>query len=463
MVQGVPGEGVIDTGAEITILGGELFRKVVSANRLKKRDFKPPDKTPRTYNQQVFSLDGRIALDLTFGETTMKTMVYVKMDATEQLLLSKGVCRQLGIVTYHPDVKRCLETVETSDAAVQVPTVRVQLLKSMSTPPGESICVAVKTTSSLRDQDTMMLDSDPDLTPDGVQVSSSLLNGGDGGVSIVLCNHSGFTCQLEKDQDIGTLEEVEPVTVTSPPESDVQSTLTHATVLVRNVKSEEERRQKLCEIFLEDPDFSDERHLLELLKEHHECFCLEENERGKTDFVQFEIDTGNAPPWKQRPRRMPFAVREQVSRQLCTMQETGVIQPSHSPWSSPVVLVRKRDGSHRFCVDYRELNAVTKPDSFPLPRIDNLLDQLGSTQYFSTLDLAAGYWQICMHPASREKTAFVTHEGLHKFRVVPFGLTNAPAAFQRLMQQVLMGLNPENGNLFVSVYIDDVLIFSKSL
>ena len=160
---------------------------------------------------------------------------------------------------------------------------------------------------------------------------------------------------------------------------------------------------------------------------------------------------------------MPFAVREQVSRQLCTMQETGVIQPSRSPWSSPVVLVRKRDGSHRFCVDYRELNAVTKPDSFPLPRIDDLLDQLGSTQYFSTLDLAAGYWQIRMHPASREKTAFVTHEGLHEFRVMPFGLTNAPAAFQRLMQQVLMGLNPENGNLFVSVYIDDVLIFSKSL
>ena len=91
---------------------------------------------------------------------------------------------------------------------------------------------------------------------------------------------------------------MEPVTVTSPPESDVQSTLTHATVLVRNVKSEEEQRQKLCEIFQEDPDFPDETqgHLLELLKEHHECFCLEENERGKTDLVQFEIDTGNAPP-----------------------------------------------------------------------------------------------------------------------------------------------------------------------
>ena len=103
---------------------------------------------------------------------------------------------------------------------------------------------------------------------------------------------------------------------------------------------------------------------------------------------------------------------------------------------------------------------MTKPDTFPLPRIDDLLNQLGSAQYFSTLDLAAGYWQI---RASRKKTAFVTHEGLHEFHVMPFGLMNAPAAFQRLMQQVLMGLNPENGNLFVSVFLDDVLAFSKSL
>jgi len=89
------------------------------------------------------------------------------------------------------------------------------------------------------------------------------------------------------------------------------------------------------------------------------------------------------------------------------MQEAG---------ASPVVLVRKRDGSHRFCVDYRELNSVTRPDTFPLPRIDDLLDQLGKARYFSTLDLAAGYWQIKVHPNSQEKTAFVTHEGLHEFR-----------------------------------------------
>ena len=167
----------------------------------------------------------------------------------------------------------------------------------------------------------------------------------------------------------------------------------------------------------------------------------------------------NAKPIKQRPWSMPFAVREEVSKQLKKMQETGVICPSNSPWASPVVLVRKKDGTHRFCVDYRELNTATKPDTFPLPRVDDLLDQLGETRYFSTLDLAAGYWQIKIGPDSQAKTAFVTHQGLYEFRMMPFGLTNAPSVFQRLMQKVLMGLNPEQGPNFFCAYIDDVLIF----
>ena len=126
-----------------------------------------------------------------------------------------------------------------------------------------------------------------------------------------------------------------------------------------------------------------------------------------------------------------------------------------------MVLFKKRDGSHRFCVDYRVLNAVTTADSFPLPRIDGLLDQLGESEYFSTIDLAAGFWQIRMHPSAKEKTAFVTPQGLYEFRVMPFGLTNTPGVFQ--MQQVIMGLNPTSSTDFVSVYLDDILVFSRSL
>ena len=126
---------------------------------------------------------------------------------------------------------------------------------------------------------------------------------------------------------------------------------------------------------------------------------------------------------------MPFVVRQEIARQLQDMQRDGVIQPLNSPWSSPVVTVKKKDGTHHFCVDYRGLNAVTKADAFPLPRVDDLLDQLGGAKYFSTLDLASWFWQIQMEPHSREKTAFVTPHGLYEFLVMPFGLTNAPAVF----------------------------------
>ena len=199
------------------------------------------------------------------------------------------------------------------------------------------------------------------------------------------------------------------------------------------------------------------------LMDRHKAFALEENERGETDLFQLEIETGDTAPIRQPVRRLPFAVRHEVAQQLRKMQEMGVIQPSNSPWASPIVLVRKKDGSLRFCIDYRKLNAVTKADTFPLPRIDDLLDQLGKSKYFSTLDLAAGYWQIPVHPDSQEKTAFVTHRGLYQFRVMPFGLRNAPAAFQRLMQHVLMDLNPDEDPPFVDMYLDDVLIFSESL
>jgi len=128
-----------------------------------------------------------------------------------------------------------------------------------------------------------------------------------------------------------------------------------------------------------------------------------------------------------------------------------------------VVLVWKKDGTLCFCIDYCGLNSVTKLDQFPLLRLDDLLDQLGKSHYFTTLDLVSGYWQIQADKESVEKTAFIMHQGLFEFHVMPFGLTNAPAVFQRLMQQVLSNLKTDDGRDFVEVYIDDVLIFSETL
>ena len=190
-----------------------------------------------------------------------------------------------------------------------------------------------------------------------------------------------------------------------------------------------------------------------------DVFALDSSELGTTSLAEHVIKTGDHPPTRQPVRRMPFALRDKVNSLVEEMLSQGVIVPSASPWASPVVLVRKKDGGIRFCVDYRKLNSVTKLDEFPLPRIDDTLDLLAGARYFTTLDLASGYWQVPMELSSQEKTAFSTHSGLYEFKKMPFGLVNAPATFQRLMEVALTGL--ARGGCHV--YLDDVLVFGKSL
>lgn len=196
-----------------------------------------------------------------------------------------------------------------------------------------------------------------------------------------------------------------------------------------------------------------------LLSEFSDVFSKGESDLGNSNIVEHKIDVGDNRPIKQRPRRIPpFKVAE-VRELVRKMEAQGIIEPSHSPWASPIVLVPKKDGSTRFCVDYRRLNDITVKDSFPLPIIDDILSRVSNARWFSTLDFQSGYWQVRMDEADREKTAFVTPDGLWQFLVMPFGLTNAPATFQRLMSRVL---NRPMRDGYADVFLDDVLIHAHN-
>ena len=371
--------------------------------------------------------------------------------------------RELGIVSYHSQVQQKCTVSNSSNGNI------VKLIQTVRLPLQKISVVAVQLEKG-EDFSQMVVEPSPKFRNDeDISFGESLVKiTAEGRAFIPISNPSGSSLKLEEGTCVGHAVEATVVVADWKTEdSDRENTSNTDRPLIQAVSStyDSVRERKLADMIAEvgpTLKWQERDSLRQLLPEKNPVFVVEEGEHGNTDLVQMTIDTRDATPIKQPLRRTPFAARQEVANQLRKMQSQGIIQPSTSSWASPVVLVRKNDGSLRFCIDYRALNSVTKTDQFPLPRIDDLLDQLGRAKYFTTLDLAAGYWQVEMHPDSKEKTAFATYQGLYEFNVMPFGLKNAPGVFQRLMQRVLMGLNPENGPDFVATYLDDVLIFSTT-
>jgi len=180
-----------------------------------------------------------------------------------------------------------------------------------------------------------------------------------------------------------------------------------------------------------------QRSLAAVLRHNNITFATGPEDLGFCDIQPHHIDTGDTQPIKEPPCRPPLSAHNAEDEILDKMFRTGVIQQSNSPWSSPVCMVQKKDGTYRHCND-RRLNAVTRKDAFPVPHVKDALDSLRGARYFATIDLLSGYWQIPLTQEARARSAFCTRRGLFEFTRMPFGLSNAPASFSRLMHATQM-------------------------
>ena len=224
---------------------------------------------------------------------------------------------------------------------------------------------------------------------------------------------------------------------------------------LRNECYPEEIRQQINKLTEHVNDNKQREQILKILWKYGKLF--DTSEPSKIDItLKNAIDTGSHRPIHTPPYRKPNKDQEILRKETEKLLKTGIIEHSTSPWSSPVVLVKKKDGTTRFCVDYRHLNQITTKDAFPLPRIDDIYDQLTKATYFTKFDFKAGYFQVPLDKADRPKTAFSTRDGHFQFKVLPQGLTNGPPTFQRIVNQIL---GPSRWK-HVLAYIDDIIIYS---
>ena len=269
-----------------------------------------------------------------------------------------------------------------------------------------------------------------------------------------ILNASDNKIMLRKHVQVGRLQEIDVNSITEYRE-DVK------TEASKNLERDKQKRSlKDLGIQIDNQNLTEEqrKHLVTFLECNTDSFALGLGDLPGTQEGYCHIETGNTPPIRQRAYRPSPQAREEISNQTEDMLRHGIIVPSESPWASPCVLVKKKDGSMRFCVDFRKLNLHSVPQRWPIPLLTDVWECLSKSKssVFTTLDMRSGYFQIPMDEESRPKTAFVVQDGTYEYTRMPFGIQAGPAVFSRIMSHIFRGLTFKT----MIVYIDDLMIFS---
>lgn len=445
----IPISFLLDTGASVTLLRKDTWERVKAGNTLQLSQWAGQrlvgvDGSPL----QVF---GQAEVELTLVGKQFLSKVLVVSPLTTEAILGLDFLQEHRATIDLGNRKLLIGRDQGTSVPLHKPSqraasLRVHLVDVVHIPPCSEVLVMAGTTEPIG-EGTYLVEGSRDRP--GAMVARALVDPKGGClVPVNLLNPRAEAVTLKAGADIATVVPIEPP-------------VTAATVEVESAGISPEKEEMLGKIVEENGEcltVGEKEQLLALLLQYADVFATTRDDLGRTGKLKHDIDTAGAHPVRQRVRRIPPQRRQEVQELLNKMLENGVIKPSNSPWASPVVLVRKKDGSLRFCIDYRKLNQVTTKDAYPLPRVDDTLNALAGSQWFTTLDLLSGYWQVEVAEKDKGKTAFCTTEGLYEFNVMPFGLCNAPATFQRLMDLVLAGLDWSH----CLVFIDDLVILGAT-
>ena len=433
---------LIDTGAGVSLLSKLTWDKI-----------KPTEEglNPIVTHRLVgvdgvpIKVDGTVSVPITIGKVTLQHDFIVAEQITAEAILGLDFLEAnkciLDLASGKMQITDQTVSLISQPSIKKVQCTQVRVTENLTIPPRSEMEIMARIHS--KEEGTWLLEGTP-FKELPIYVARALMAPRKQNVPIRIVNVDPLPVTIHRNTKIATAELITEEVICSTSEREQAPTYTELEVLLHPLPHDITESQK--EQFL-------------ALLSHYSCVIAKNpDDLGCTQMIQHHIDTNGASPIRQQARRVPLPRRETVKTLLQGMLDKGIITPSRSPWASPIVLVTKKDGSTRFCVDYRKVNTVTRKDAYPLPRVDDTLDTLSGSTWFSTIDLKSGYWQVEMTPNDREKTAFCTQEGLFEFNVMPFGLCNASATFQRLMDCVLAGLQWSS----CLVYIDDIIIVGRS-